>query len=109
VKTAGKWQKDGREGVYRVVVMRDAAGGIPSRLFVQWLAVGADGAAAFDHGIEVTEVAGEKLDIADITTENDPDGLTVFVQTQDAAAGGGQSYELFINDDGTYRFGPASN
>ncbi len=109
VRLAGTWEKDGRKGVYRVIVARTAAPGPTARMFVQWIAIGVDGSQRVERSIEITELAALKLDVSDFVTEPDPDGLSVFVEVIDAAKDTDQSYELFIEDDGTYRFGPASN
>ncbi len=109
VRLAGTWEKEGRKGVYRVIVARSAAPDPTARLFVQWIATGVDGSQRVERSIEITELAALKLDISDFVAEPDPDGLTVFVEVVDAAKDTDQSYELFVEDDGTYRFGPASN
>ncbi len=109
VRIAGTWDKDGRKGVYRVVVTRTTGPSPTARLFVQWVATGVDGSQRIERAIEITEMADLKLDISDFVAEPDPDGLTVFVDVIDAAKDTDQSYELFIEDDGSYRFGPASN
>ncbi|MCX5493556.1 hypothetical protein OSH11_02440 [Kaistia dalseonensis] len=109
VRIAGDWEKDGRKGVYRIVVSRTAAEKPTARLFVQWIAVGIDGSQTVDRTTEVSELVGLKLDIVDFVAETDPDGLSIFVETLDPANDTDQSYELFIDSDGSYRFGPASN
>ena len=108
VRIAGSWEQDGRKGVFRVVVAR---AGLPqtARLFVQWIATGVDGSEALVRSVEIAEMQSLKLDIADFVAETDPDGLTVFVEVVDPKADTDQSYELFVEHDGSYRFGPASN
>lgn len=109
VRIAGTWEKEGRKGVYRIVVARSGVPQPAARLFVQWIATGVDGSLGIDHAIEIGEMAALKLDIADFVAETDPDGLSIFVEVVDPSQDTDQSYELFIEDDGTYRFGPASN
>lgn len=108
VRIAGGWEQDGRKGVFRVVIARS---GLPqtARLFVQWIATGVDGSEALVRSVEIAEMEALKLDIADFVTESDPDGLSVFVEVIDPKADTDQSYELFLDHDGSYRFGPASN
>lgn len=109
IRIAGNWEKDGRKGVYRILVARTAAPKPTARLFVQWIATGVDGSVQVERSIEITELAELKLDVSDFVAESDPDGLSVFVEVVDPAQDTDQSYELFVDDDGTYRFGPASN
>ncbi len=109
VRIAGAWEKEGRKGVYRIVISRTAVDKPTARLFVQWIAVGVDGSQAIDKTMEISELIGLKLDIVDFVAETDPDGLSIYVETLDPANDTDQSYELFIDNDGTYRFGPASN
>ncbi|MBZ9935412.1 hypothetical protein LB518_03860 [Mesorhizobium sp. BR1-1-16] len=109
LRIAGSWEKDGRKGVYRLLVARTAAPKPTARLFVQWIATGVDGSVQVERSIEITELAELKLDVSDFVAESDPDGLSVFVEVVDPAQDTDQSYELFVDDDGTYRFGPASN
>ena len=109
VRLAGTWKKDSRKGVYRVIVARTPAPGSTARLFVQWIAISVDGSQRVERSIEIAELAALKLDISNFVTETDPDGLSIFVEVVDAAKHTDQSYELFVEDDGTYRFGPASN
>lgn len=109
IRIAGTWEKDGRKGVYRIVVARSGTPKPSARMFVQWIATGVDGSQAVERSIEVTELAKLKLDISDFVAETDPDGLSVFVEVIDPSQDTDQSYELFVEDDGTYRFGPASN
>lgn len=109
VRIAGTWEKEGRKGVYRIVVARSGAPQPTARLFVQWIATGVDGSQKVERAIEITEMVGLKLDISDFVAETDPSGLTVFVEAVDPTRDTDQSYELFVDDDGTYRFGPASN
>ncbi|SHG06631.1 hypothetical protein SAMN02745157_3507 [Kaistia soli DSM 19436] len=109
LRIAGNWEKDGRKGVYRILVARTAAPKPTARLFVQWIATGVDGSLRVERSIEIAELAELKLDISDFVAESDPDGLSVFVEVVDPSQDTDQSYELFVDDDGTYRFGPASN
>ena len=109
VKVAGAWEKDGGKGVYRVVVARQAGAAPATRLFVQWIATAADGTESVARTIEIPELAALNLGVSDLTAESDPDGLSVFVHVIEGGQVSDQSYELFVDTDGTYRFGPASN
>ena len=109
IRIAGPWEKDGRKGFYRIIVARSGTPHPTARLFVQWVATGVDGSEQVERSIEVTEMQALKLDVADFTTEPDSDGLSVFVELVDPTHDTDQSYELLIDDDGSYRFGPASN
>jgi hypothetical protein len=109
VRITGTWQIEGRKGVYRILIARPSVAKPTARLFVQWIATGADGSQTIDRTIEVTELPALKLDIADYVAETDTDGLSVFVETTNPANDSDQSYELILDNDGTYRFGPASN
>jgi hypothetical protein len=109
VRTVGTWEKDGRKGVYRVVVVRSAPGPT-ARLFIQWLAEAEDGTLTIDRTVDIKEMVELKRNIGDFVIETDEDGLSLFLEVFDPAADGAkESYELFIGDDETYRFGPASN
>ncbi|BCP53132.1 hypothetical protein K32_17490 [Kaistia sp. 32K] len=109
VRTAGTWEKDGTKGVYRVVVVRSGPEPV-ARLFVQWLASGADGAFTVTRTVDIKELIELKQNIGDFVIEADDDGLSIFLEMINPAADGArESYELFIGDDDSYRFGPASN
>jgi hypothetical protein len=109
VRTAGSWEKDDSKGVYRVVVVR--SGPEPTaRLFIQWLAAAEDGTFSVDRTVDIKEMIELKRNIGDFVIETDEDGLSLFLEVIDPAADGAkESYELFIGDDESYRFGPASN
>jgi len=109
VRTVGAWEKDGHKGTYRIVIDRSGAGPT-ARLFVQWLERGADGAMTVSRNVDIKEMVDLKRNIGDFVVETDADGLSVFLELVDPAAGDAkESYELFIGDDENYRFGPASN
>ena len=48
VSIAGAFKAEGRQGVYRLVLTRGSGDAPPSRLFVQWIAVAADGTAKLE-------------------------------------------------------------
>lgn len=109
VRTVGTWEKDDRKGVYRVIVARSGAEPT-ARVFVQWLSRSDDGALAIERTVDVKEMVDLKRDVGDFVIEADDDGLGIFLELIDPAADGAkESYELFIGDDESYRFGPASN
>lgn len=109
VRTLGAWEKDGKKGLYRVVVVR--GGPEPTaRLFIQWLAKAEDGTLSIDRTVDIQEMVELKRNIGDFVIETDEDGLSLFLEVIDPAANGAkESYELFIGEEDGYRFGPASN
>jgi hypothetical protein len=110
VRVGGTWERDGRSGVYRVIVSRSGGDEITARLFIQWVAYGDMGDAAVADTIEIPEFAALNLDIVDFTTESDNRGLEVFIQTLDPNGSGSDlNYELIVNSPTQYRFRPASN
>jgi hypothetical protein len=109
VRTVGTWEKDDKKGVYRVVIVR--SGPEPTaRLFIQWLAAAEDGTLSIDRTVDIQEMVELKRNIGDFVIETDEDGLSLFLEVIDPVPEGAkESYELFIGDDESYRFGPASN
>ena len=110
VRVLGTWEKNGQKGAYRVIVAR--SGPEPTaRIFVQWLARAADGAITVQRSVDIQEMVELKRNVGDLVAEADADGLSIFLEMSDptAANAAKESYELFIGDDETYRFGPASN
>lgn len=105
----GHWQTDGRQGDYRIVVTRDATPPNAARIFIQWIAKTEGGAPAIERSIEIPEFSALKADIADFTAEPEAGGLTVFIDVANPSGDAPASYELIVEDDGSYRFGPASN
>jgi hypothetical protein len=109
VRIGGTWQSDGKSGVYRIVIARVGGEAVTARLFVQWVAYRDAGEAAVENSIEINEVADQGLDIVDLVSESDADGLSVYLQTIDPADGSNEQYELYIFGPDDYRFGPATN
>jgi hypothetical protein len=110
VRVGGTWDRDGKSGVYRVIVSRSGGDAITARLFIQWVAYGDAGDAAVTDTIEIPEFAALNVDIVDFTTESDDGGLQVFIQTLDPNGSGSDlNYELIVSSPTQYRFGPASN
>ena len=109
VRIAGAWDRNGKTGLYRLVVMRGSQNPVTARLFVQWIAVDKKGAATMEKSLEIKEVADLKADIADLSADAAEDGLTVFVTTADSAGDPADTYEVVINGPDKYRFGPTSN
>jgi len=109
VRTVGTWDKDGHKGVYRVVI--DRSGPEPTaRLFVQWLERKDDGTVSVVRNVDIKELVELKRNIGDFVVETDEDGVSIFLELVDPAdADAKESYELFIGDEDSYRFGPASN
>ena len=105
VRFAGSWTEGDQGGTYRIIVLRSSAKPVTARLFVQWIALGGDGARVA-RSVEIAEFAALKADIADFFTEADADGLAVHIES---AGSDGAGYELFITGPNDYRFGRASN
>ena len=64
VATVGRWLAEGRGGPYRVVVLQGGADAPVTRVFVQWLADGGEGAPAVAASAEIgafAELAGATL------------------------------------------------
>lgn len=106
VRLFGAWEREGRSGVYRVVIARTGSGERQARLFVQWIATPEDGEASVMATTEITEVGGLKTDVVDLTGGVEDDGLALYVET---GAGDVTSYEVYVTAPGEYTFGPLSN
>ncbi len=109
VSIGGSWQSGDRSGAYRLVVARSGGEKITARLFVQWIAYGDAGQATVDNSIEIKEVADLGVDIVNLTSEADDDGLSVFVETLTETGDSGESYEVHVFSPTDYMFGPMSN
>lgn len=109
VSFGGNWEDGDRSGSYRLVVARAGGERITARLFIQWIAYGDTGEATVADSIEITELAELGVDIANLTTEADVDGLSVYVDTLSEAGGAGETYEIHVFSPTDYMFGPASN
>lgn len=102
VRFAGNWTEGDTAGVYRVVLARSGSP-IAARMFIQWVAVGSEGASV-KHSVEIEEFAALKTDIVDFFAESDTDGLAVHIESIN-----GDGYELFVSGPESHRFGRASN
>lgn len=109
VSIGGSWQDGDRNGAYRLVVTRAGGEKITARLFIQWIAYGDAGEATVADSIEIAEMAALGVDIVNLSSEADDDGLSVFVDTINDAGDTGDSYELHVFSPNDYMFGPASN
>lgn len=109
VRVGGTWDRDGKSGVYRVIVSRSGGDAITARLFIQWVAYEDDGSLTVQDTIEIQELADLKVDIVDFTSESDADGLSVFLQTLDPDGSADGNYELVVTSPTQHKFGPASN
>jgi hypothetical protein len=109
VRIGGTWEKDGKNGAYRVLITRSGGDTVTARLFVQWLAYHDDGEATVDGTIEIKELAALKVDVVDYTSESDQEGLSVYLETIDPNGNADQNYELHVTSPTEYKFGPASN
>jgi hypothetical protein len=109
VRIGGTWEKDGKNGEYRVVITRSGGDTVTARLFIQWIAYHDDGDTSVDNTIEIKELAALKVDVVDYTSESDQDGLSVYLETIDPNGNADQNYELHVTSPTEYKFGPASN
>jgi hypothetical protein len=109
VSIGGSWQNGDRSGAYRLVVARAGGEKITARLFVQWIAYGDTGEATVADTLEITELADLGVDIINLSSEADDDGLSVYVETIGEMGDSGESYELHVFSPTDYMFGPASN
>jgi hypothetical protein len=109
VRIGGTWEKDGKNGAYRVIINRSGGETVVARLFVQWLEYADNGDATVQNTIEIKELAELKVDIVDYTSESDEDGLSIYIETIDPSGNADSNYELRIKAPDDYRFGPTSN
>ena len=109
VRVGGTWDRDGKSGIYRVIVARSGGDAITARLFIQWVAYEDDGSLTVQDTVEIQELADLKVDIVDFTSESDNDGLSVFLQTLDPDGSADGNYELIVSSPTQHKFGPASN
>jgi len=109
VSIGGSWQDGDRTGAYRIVVTRGGGERITARLFVQWIAYGDTGEATVADSIEIKELGDLGVDISNLSSETDDQGISVFVDTMNDAGAMGETYEVHIFSPDDYMFGPASN
>jgi hypothetical protein len=109
VSIGGSWQDGDRSGAYRLVVTRAGGEKVTARLFIQWIAYGDAGQATVADSIEITELTELSVDIANLASEADDQGLSVFVDTFSDAGDLGETYEIHVFSPSDYMFGPASN
>ena len=109
VRIGGTWEKEGKNGEYRVVITRSGGDSVTARLFVQWIAYHDDGETSVDNTIEIKELGALKVDVVDYTSESDQEGLSVYLETIDPNGNADQNYELHVTSPTEYKFGPASN
>jgi len=109
VRLVGNWTIDDRQGAYRIVVARAGEDFSASRLFVQWLSIGDDGAVQLDHHQEISDLADLGVAVLDYSAESDSEGLSLFIEAMGPDSDSSQTYELFIFGPDDYQFGPASN
>jgi hypothetical protein len=109
VRVGGTWDRDGKTGIYRVIVSRSGGDVVTARLFIQWVAYNDTGGATVQDTVEIQELADLKVDIVDFTSESDANALSVFIQTLDPNGTDDQNYQLTVTSPSQHRFGPASN
>ena len=103
------WQDGDRSGAYRLVVTRGGGEKVTARLFIQWITYGDAGQATVAESIEIAELAELGVDIGNLATEADDQGLSVFVDTLGGAGDRSETYEIHVFSPTDYMFGPASN
>ena len=109
VRVGGTWDRDGKSGVYRIIVSRSGGDAVTARLFIQWVAYQDDGSVSVQDTVEIQELADLKVDIVDFTSESDADGLSVFLQTLDPDGNADGNYELIVTSPTQHKFAAASN
>lgn len=109
VRTIDGWKDGGKDGRYRIVLASGTNEAPAARLFIQWIGAEANGVAPVARSIEIPEFAAAALKVGGITAEAEGGGLTVFIEIANPSGDDPASYELIVEDDGSYRFDPASN
>jgi hypothetical protein len=109
VRVGGTWDRDGKTGIYRIIVSRSGGDVVTARLFIQWVAYNDTGGATVQDTEEIQELADLKVDIVDFTSESDANALSVYIQTLDPNGTDDQNYQLTVTSPSQHRFGPASN
>lgn len=112
VQVVGPWSSDGRQGVWRTVMVQSPADQTEFHFFVQQL----DGSGTDLSLIASTEIAEvNQMDGAIVgyrVDEPSPehlDSLTLFFDILPADGEVSETYELHFFADGPYNFGPATN
>jgi hypothetical protein len=108
-RIGGSWDRDGKSGVYRILVTRSGGDLVTARLFVQWIAYDDNGGSVVQDTVEIQELAVLTVDIVDFTSESDGDGLTVTIQTLDPNGSADKTYVLKVTSPTHHTFVPASN
>lgn len=103
VRVFGEWKSETKAGRYRVTIVKTGEASI--RFFIQKITAEQDVEAT----IELAEIAQNKLAVTGYNFDIDSFGLTLFVDTRDKASGEDVTYEVFLQEDGSYEFQPASN
>lgn len=109
IRYAGSWNRDGRTGVYRVVIMQGNGERAADRLFVQWISQDNGGELRVEDSIEINEIAAWGLDIVDYVSQSDSDGLVLFMDVVNPHTRFGEEYELFVMAPNEYRLGIPTN
>ena len=101
--------RDGRSGVYRIVVENGDSAAAADRLFVQWRTQDNSGQETVENSIEISEIAAWGLDIVDYVSESDSEGLVLFIDVINPRTNFGEEYELFVFGPNEYRLGTSTN
>lgn len=109
IRYSGTWNRDGRSGVYRIVVENGDSAAAADRLFVQWMTQDNSGQETVENSIEISEIAAWGLDIVDYVSESDSEGLVLFIDVINPRTNFGEEYELFVFGPNEYRLGTSTN
>ncbi len=104
VRVFGEWKTDDMVGTYRAIIRRTDTPDVV-RFFLQKV-TDKNGVAS---SIELTEIAENQLTLTGYNFEIDSFGLTLFVETRNKKTAEDVTYEVFLQEDGSYEFQPASN
>ena len=109
IRFAGSWYRDGRAGVYRVVIEQGGGATAADRLFIQWVSQDNRGELKVENTTEIREIAAWGLDIVDYVSQPDNDGLVLFLDVINTQTRFGDEYELFVLAPDDYRLGTPTN
>jgi hypothetical protein len=109
VRIGGSWDREGKSGVYRILVARSGGDLVTARLFVQWIAYDDNGGSVVQDTVEIQELAALNVDISDFTSDSDSSTLKVTIQTRDPNGPADKTYVLTVTSPTHHTFTPASN
>jgi hypothetical protein len=109
VRIGGSWDREGKSGVYRILIARSGGDLVTARLFVQWIAYDDNGGSVVQDTVEIQELAALNVDISDFTSDSDSSTLKVMIQTRDPNGNADKTYVLIVTSPTHHTFAPASN